>query len=112
MELGERVQDTVIREVKEESNLDVEVDSLIDIVDNLETDEKGRLRFHFVILDFLARLKREGNIHAGSDVLEVCWVPFNEIEKYDLTRTFGDFFERNRETLQQFNSTKIKGKNV
>lgn len=40
VELGETVHDTTIREVKEETNLDVEAHSLIDVVDNLEAAEK------------------------------------------------------------------------
>jgi len=103
VELGETVRNTVVREVKEESNLDVEVHSLIDVVDNLEPDEKGKLRYHFVILDFFVRLKG-GSPHAGSDALEVHWVSLSEVEKYDLTRVFREFFERNREKLQHFNS--------
>jgi len=103
VELGETVQETVVREVKEETNLDVQVRSLIDVVDNLEPDGKGRLRYHFVILDFLVHLKG-GSLRAGSDVLEVCWVPLSEVEKYDLTKTFREFFERNRGMLQRSNS--------
>ena len=103
VKLGETVHDTVVREVKEETNLNVEVHSLIDVVDNLEPDEKGKLRYHFVILDFFVRLKG-GNLHAGSDALELCWVPLNDLEEYDLTRTFREFFQRNRGMLQRFNS--------
>ena len=103
VELGETVRNTVVREVKEESNLDVEVHSLIDVVDNLETDEESKWRYHFVILDFFVRLKG-GSPHAGSDVLEIRWVSLNEVEGYDLTRIFRKFFERNREKLQRFNS--------
>lgn len=103
VELGEKVHETVVREVKEECNLDVEVHSLIDAVDNLELDEKSEWRYHFVVLDFFVRLKG-GSLRGGSDVLDVCWVPLEEVEKYDLTRTFREFFVRNREMLQQFNS--------
>ncbi|MEE8632372.1 MAG: NUDIX hydrolase, partial [Candidatus Bathyarchaeia archaeon] len=38
---GETLQKTIAREVKEESNLDVEIHSLIDAVNNLEKDTKG-----------------------------------------------------------------------
>lgn len=103
VELGEEVHETVVREVKEESNLDVEVHSLIDVVDNLELGEKGRWRYHFVVLDFFVRLKG-GSLRGGSDVLDVRWVPLREVEEYDLTGTFREFFVRNREMLQQFNS--------
>lgn len=103
VELGETVQETTVREVKEETNLDVQVRSLIDVVDNLELDEKGRLRYHFVILDFLVHLKR-GSLRAGSDVLDVRWVSLSDVEEYDLTKTFREFFERNRGMLQGFGS--------
>jgi len=103
VELGETVQETTVREVKEETNLEVQVRRLIDVVDNLEPDEKGRLRYHFVVLDFLVHLK-EGSLRAGSDVLDVRWVPLDEVEEYDLTKTFREFFERNRGMLQGFNS--------
>ena len=105
VELGETVHDAIVREVKEETNLNVEVHSLIDVVDNLEPDEKGKWRYHFVILDFFVRLKG-GNLHAGSDALEIRWVSLNEVEKYNLTKIFREFFERNREKLQHFNSLK------
>jgi ADP-ribose pyrophosphatase YjhB (NUDIX family) len=103
VELGEKVHNTIVREVKEETNLDVEVHDLIDVVDNLVPDEKGKWRYHFVILDFFVCLKG-GNLHAGSDVLDVQWVLLDEVEKYDLTGAFRDFFERNRQTLQRFDS--------
>jgi len=104
VELGEKVHATVVREVKEETNLDVEVGNLIDAVDNLVPDERGKLRYHFVILDFFVRLKG-GNSRAGSDVLEIRWVPLDEAEGYDLTLIFRDFFERNRKKLQQASSS-------
>ena len=106
VELGEKIHTTVIREVKEECNLDVEIHDLIDVVDNLVADEKGRWRYHFVILDFFVRFK-EGSAHAGSDALDVRWVSLDSVENYDLTRTFREFFERNREMLQSLNSQKI-----
>jgi ADP-ribose pyrophosphatase YjhB (NUDIX family) len=101
--LGETVSAAVVREVKEESNLDVEVDSLIDVVDVMEPDEAAKFRFHFVILDFFTRLKG-GTLQGGSDVREVRWVPLNEVESYDLTKSFRAFFERNRGALQRCTS--------
>ena len=107
MELGETAKETTVREVKEETGLDVEVEDLIDVVDNLETDEKGRLRYHFIIMDFLASLKK-GSLKAGSDIIEAKWVPLAQVEKFDLTRTFREFFERNRLTLQHASGRSLK----
>jgi 8-oxo-dGTP diphosphatase len=105
VELGETVQSTIAREVREESGLDVEVHSLIDVVDNLVPDERGRLHYHFIILDFFTTLKG-GIPRAGSDALDVKWVPFEDVDGYDLTRTFREFFERNKKRLKLFDSTK------
>jgi len=98
VELGETAKETAVREVKEETNLDVEVRSLIDVVDNIETDVRGRLRYHFVIIDFLANVKG-GRLKAGSDIVEARWVPLTRVEQYDLTKTFKEFFERNKVIL-------------
>jgi ADP-ribose pyrophosphatase YjhB (NUDIX family) len=104
VKLGETIQETVTREVKEESNLDVEAYRLIDAVNNLEKDSNGNLRYHFVIIDFFAKLK-SGILAAGSDVLKAKWVPFDEVEEYNLTSNFRNFFQRNRKTLEQLDST-------
>jgi ADP-ribose pyrophosphatase YjhB (NUDIX family) len=105
VELGETVHDTVVREVKEETSLDVEVHGLIDVVNNIVHDEEGRLRFHFVILDFFA-LRKGGKLQAGSDVREVKWVPLSQVKELNLTGIFRDFLEKNQKKMQQFaNST-------
>jgi len=103
VELGEAIEDTVVREVKEECNLIVEVDSLIDVVDNLVQDERGNWRYHFIILDYFVRLKK-GITRAGSDVLAVRWVPLDEAEELELTGAFREFLGKNFRKLHRFNS--------
>jgi mutator protein MutT len=103
VELGESVEQTVIREVKEETSLDVEKPEHIDIVDNVIRDENGDVRYHFVILDYFVKLKG-GELKASSDAEELKWVLLNEVEKYDLTKTFRAFFQRNRQKLGKLNS--------
>ena len=105
VELGERAEQTVIREVREETNLEVENPELIDVVDSITFDEGGRIKYHFVIIDYFVKLKG-GTVKAADDAAELKWVPFNEVEKYDLTRTFKEFFERNFKQLQELNSCK------
>lgn len=103
VELGEAIEDTVIREVKEECNLIVEVDSLIDVVDNLVQDGKGNWRYHFIILDYFVRVKK-GITCAGSDVLAARWVPLDEAEELELTGTFREFLRKNSRKLKRFSS--------
>ena len=104
VELGETVKQTVVREVKEECGLDAEVDKLIDVVDSMTFDENGKLKYHFVILDFFVKLKG-GELKPGDDAKEALWVPLEEVEKYDLTRTFRDFLKRNMEKIRRYSST-------
>jgi 8-oxo-dGTP diphosphatase len=99
VELAESTEQAVIREVKEETGLDVEEPRLIDVVNNISSDEKGKTKYHYVIVDYLVKVRR-GVPKAASDAEELKWVPFSEVEKYDLTGSFRDFFRRNRLKLE------------
>jgi len=103
VELGETLEQSVIRETKEETGLDVENPRLIDVVSNVDLDEKGKVKYHYVIIDYLVHVKN-GTAKASSDAEELRWVPFEEVEDYDLTRSFRLFFRNNREKLEKANS--------
>jgi 8-oxo-dGTP diphosphatase len=103
VELGESVEMTVIREAKEETCLDVEKPELIDVVGNVDRDDHGRIKYHYVIIDYLVHVK-SGDIKAASDAEELRWVLFDEVESYNLTSSFRLFFRQNREKLERANS--------
>ena len=103
VELGESPEQAVIREVKEETCLDVENPSLIDVVSNVDLDEKGKVKYHYVIIDYLVHVK-SGKLHAASDAAELRLVSFEEVDGYDLTRSFRVFFRDNRERLEKADS--------
>lgn len=101
VELGEAVRDATIREAKEECGLDIELidDKPVDVFDNLIMDEDGRLRYHYVLLQFLARPKG-GTLKPTSDVTDARWVPLEEVVQYDLTESFRLFFRKHRNELE------------
>jgi 8-oxo-dGTP diphosphatase len=103
VELGESVKQTAIREVKEETGLEVEKPEHIDVVDNIDLDEKGKVRYHFIIIDYLVKLKG-GNVEASSDAAELRRVAFEDVGTYDLTPTFKALFLRNRQKLEKLSS--------
>jgi 8-oxo-dGTP diphosphatase len=102
VELGEAVRDAAVREANEECGLDVElVDGLpMDAYDILKVDERGRLRYHYVLLQFLTRPK-DGVLKATSDVTDARWVPLGEVENYDLTESVRSFFRKHRNKLEK-----------
>ena len=103
VELGESIEMAVIREAKEETLLDVEDPKLIDVVSQVEVDLQGKIKNHHVVIDYLVRVV-SGEIAAASDAAELRWVPFDEVETYELTNSFRLFFLNNREKLLNANS--------
>jgi len=98
VELGETIKEALTREVMEECGLKIKILKLIDVVDNIIRDADGRIRFHYVILEFLAR-PLKGEIKASSDALEVKWVPIEEVEKYNITNTLRKFLKKHKQEL-------------
>jgi 8-oxo-dGTP diphosphatase len=101
VDLEESTEQAVIREVLEETCLEVDAPRLIAVVSDVSLDENGKVKYHFVIIDYLVTLKR-GEVKAASDADALKWVPFSEVEAYDLTRSFRVFFQRNRQSLERF----------
>ena len=103
VELGEAVRDAAVREAKEECGLDIELigDRPMDALDKMVPDEKGRLQYHYVLLQFLARPKG-GTLKPTSDATEARWVPIEEVEKYDLTKSLRLFLKKHRKELEGF----------
>ena len=100
VELGETLEHAVVREAKEETCLEVKNPRLLDVVENVDLDENGKVKYHFVIVDYALDAKGDG-FRVASDAEELRWVPFDEVEAYDLTSSFRVFFRRNRKLLER-----------
>jgi ADP-ribose pyrophosphatase YjhB (NUDIX family) len=72
LELGEPLTNGVVREVREETGLIVEPVELIELLDRIHR-EGERVRYHYVIADYLCRLVG-GALKAASDADAVRWV--------------------------------------
>lgn len=83
LELGESLIDAVRREIKEETHLDVEVGPVIETFDRVHRDGAGKIRYHFVIVDYVC-WPITGDASPGSDAEEVAWVTASEIERYQV----------------------------
>jgi len=76
LEVGEALTAGTMREVREETGLDVEPLELIELLDRIHR-EAGRVRFHYVIADYLCRITG-GELRAASDADAVRWVERSE----------------------------------
>ena len=83
LELGEELTAGVRRELKEETGLDVEPLECILVFDRIMRDGE-RVKYHYVIVDYLCRRKR-GRLRPASDVVDARWVRREDLPQYHLT---------------------------
>jgi 8-oxo-dGTP diphosphatase len=84
VELGEGVRDAARREAWEETGLSVEIGDVISVVDNVVRDDAGRVRYHYVIVDFLAQ-SMGSCLTPGTDVSGACWASLADLDALDIT---------------------------
>ena len=83
VELGETLEASIAREMLEETGLEVEVGPVIEVFDRITRDEEGRVRYHFVLVDYLC-WPRGGALQPASDVADALFVVPSALGPYDL----------------------------
>jgi len=86
VELGEKLSEACAREMEEETGIEIEVLELINAFDMVDLDESGKVVYHYVLVDFLAR-PIGGEDKPSAEVTEMKWVTREEAKGMDLTRT-------------------------
>lgn len=82
-EAGETLRAGAVREVLEETGVEVEIVRLLDAVDSINRGADGRLLSHYSLIDFLG-LWRAGDPKAASDAAEAIWADPVELESFGL----------------------------
>lgn len=86
VEVGETVKEAVVREVKEETGLDVKVDRFLEVSDVVVKDDNGSVKYHYLLINFLVKvLGRE--LNAASDASKIRWFPIGELDSRIVTKT-------------------------
>lgn len=94
VDLGERLEDAVVREIEEESGLRVRVLGLCGVIDRvIRGDGAGAVRYHYVIIDYVSAVEG-GILRAGDDAAEARWVTLDELATYDVTDGVADMVRR------------------
>jgi 8-oxo-dGTP diphosphatase len=73
VELGETLEQAVIREVREETALEIEPIELVGFRQAIARDGEGRIERHFVVLPFAARFI-SGEISLNEELVEAHWL--------------------------------------
>ena len=84
VEIGEMLEAAVTRELLEETGLAVDVGPVIEVFDRITADEDDRIRYHFVLIDYLC-WRADGALRAGSDVDAAIWADPDNLTEYSLT---------------------------
>jgi 8-oxo-dGTP diphosphatase len=85
VELGETLRAAAEREAKEETGLIVTAGEVLEVLDRIIPGTGGRTRYHYVLVDFLCRV-RGGELRAGGDAADVAWASDGDLDKYKLER--------------------------
>ena len=93
LELGETTAEAVVREVAEECGLTIRVGEVAGILDRVVRDAEGRIRYHWVLVDYVAFVV-SGTLCAASDADEAQWVEVDEVERLDTTDGLLDMIRR------------------
>jgi 8-oxo-dGTP diphosphatase len=80
VELGETLQEATEREIREEAGITIRAREPVYTFDVLERDNKGNVRFHYVIVDLSADYV-SGELRPGDDAVDVRWFSADEVNK-------------------------------
>jgi ADP-ribose pyrophosphatase YjhB (NUDIX family) len=88
LDLGEEVENAAEREAQEETGFKVKVTKLAGIIDKVMYDDKGKIEYHYVLLNYFVE-QIDGRTMdppiAQDDALDAKFVPFNQLKDYNLT---------------------------
>ena len=93
LECGETLREATVREAREETGLIVKTGELLGVYERVILSEDGRVRYHYVLIDFLCRAVA-GDLKAGSDAADVRWFETGELDGLKLPRDTRDVIEK------------------
>ena len=93
VDVGETLEEAVAREMLEETGLVVDIGPVIEVFDRITRDDDGRVRYHFVLVDYLC-WPVGGTLAAASDVADAVFADPADLARYGLTAKATAVIER------------------
>jgi mutator protein MutT len=93
VEPGERLEDAVRREVSEETGLKVLSAKAFEIFERIIRDRRGRVEYHYVLVDFLCRVSG-GAPAPADDADDVEWVEVDNLAGRPVTEGTAEVIRR------------------
>ena len=93
LDLGETLESAAAREALEETGLVVEVGPIVDVFDRILLDDEGKVRYHFVLVDYLCR-PIGGALRAGSDAADAVIAKPDDLARYRLAAKAADIIHK------------------
>lgn len=82
LEVGETLEAGIVREVKEETGLEVKPLAVVEVFDRIHR-EGERVRYHYVLVDFLCRVEG-GTLCCATDAADARWIHRQELNSHSI----------------------------
>ncbi|PYN03549.1 MAG: NUDIX hydrolase [Candidatus Rokuibacteriota bacterium] len=93
VELGESTREAIAREIMEECGIGIRVVDVAGVLDRVVHDDAGRVRYHYVLVDYLA-YPESLDVVAGSDAGDAQWFDIERVAVLDTTQGLLDMIRR------------------
>jgi len=86
IKLGETAEEAAIREVKEETGLEVSIGPVAGIFNVIIKDVESKIKYHYVIIDYFGEIIG-GMLRPGTDVTDARWFWLDEVGNIETSPT-------------------------